>query len=201
MIHVLPYNLDPLVTNALHLLLDPLDDFRLLTPHSALPSKRSIADNQPTIVLAGCCELGDQLPSIHQQTPNAHLIAIGSDADLLPLHLVHDVPLAGAIHVHELNRAFVHTLRAVAAGATAFSHKVVTQVIPQASGSSLVAIVRADLSPREKEVLSLVASGEQNKQIASRLNLADSTVRNCVSEIYAKFGVKSRAQLLVQLNQ
>jgi DNA-binding NarL/FixJ family response regulator len=42
-------------------------------------------------------------------------------------------------------------------------------------------------------VLRLVAAGETNHAIASRLHLADKTVHRHVSNIYAKLGVSSRA--------
>jgi DNA-binding CsgD family transcriptional regulator len=49
------------------------------------------------------------------------------------------------------------------------------------------------LSPRELEVLRLVASGETNKEIAATLVLSGRTVDRHVSNIYAKLGVSSRA--------
>ena len=49
------------------------------------------------------------------------------------------------------------------------------------------------LTGRELEVLRLVAAGETNHAIASRLHLADKTVHRHVSNIYAKLGVSSRA--------
>ena len=49
------------------------------------------------------------------------------------------------------------------------------------------------LSPRELEVLRLVASGETNKAIAAELVLSERTIDRHVSNIYAKLGVSSRA--------
>ena len=49
------------------------------------------------------------------------------------------------------------------------------------------------LTGRELEVLRLVAAGETNHAIATRLHLADKTVHRHVSNIYAKLGVSSRA--------
>jgi DNA-binding NarL/FixJ family response regulator len=49
------------------------------------------------------------------------------------------------------------------------------------------------LTPRELEVLLLVATGETNKAIAARLVLSERTVDRHVSNIYAKLGVSSRA--------
>jgi DNA-binding NarL/FixJ family response regulator len=48
------------------------------------------------------------------------------------------------------------------------------------------------LSAREIEVMSLIADGQTNGQIAARLFLAEKTVKNHVRRIYSKLGVGSR---------
>jgi DNA-binding CsgD family transcriptional regulator len=48
------------------------------------------------------------------------------------------------------------------------------------------------LSAREAEVMSLIADGQTNGEIAARLFLAEKTVKNHVRRIYAKLGVGSR---------
>jgi LuxR family maltose regulon positive regulatory protein len=53
------------------------------------------------------------------------------------------------------------------------------------------------LTPRELEVLSLLASGLSNRQIASKLVLAEGTVKFYVHTILEKLGVHSRTQALV----
>jgi DNA-binding NarL/FixJ family response regulator len=51
----------------------------------------------------------------------------------------------------------------------------------------------AGLSPREAEVLRLVARGLSNREAAARLHISTKTVGNHVSSIYAKIGVSTRA--------
>ncbi len=48
------------------------------------------------------------------------------------------------------------------------------------------------LSAREIEVMSLIADGQTNGEIAARLFLAEKTVKNHVRRIYSKLGVGSR---------
>ena len=55
------------------------------------------------------------------------------------------------------------------------------------------AVPAAGLTPRELEVLRLVAAGWTNKAIASELVLSERTVERHVSNILAKLGVSSRA--------
>lgn len=55
-----------------------------------------------------------------------------------------------------------------------------------------------ELTPREHEILDSIARGLDNAQIAARLDLAEKTVRNRVSQIFAKIAVESRAQAIVR---
>lgn len=54
------------------------------------------------------------------------------------------------------------------------------------------------LTDREEEVLALIAAGLANGDIARRLVLSDKTVRNHVTNIFAKLGVADRAQAIVR---
>lgn len=57
--------------------------------------------------------------------------------------------------------------------------------------------VFAALSPREREVLTLLAEGFGNAQIAAQLSISEKTVRNHVSNLFDKLGVWTRAQAIV----
>lgn len=52
----------------------------------------------------------------------------------------------------------------------------------------------ADLSPREREVLSLIARGATNKEIADDLFLSPHTVKDHTSSLYRKLDVRNRAE-------
>lgn len=55
-----------------------------------------------------------------------------------------------------------------------------------------------ELTPREREVLEIVAQGLDNYAIAARLRISKKTVRNHVSVIFSKLGVNSRAQAVAR---
>ncbi|MEU8271547.1 response regulator transcription factor [Sphaerisporangium sp. NPDC049002] len=57
------------------------------------------------------------------------------------------------------------------------------------------------LTAREREVLDLIAAGLSNQRIAERLFLAPKTVRNNVSNVFAKLQVADRAQAIVQARE
>jgi ATP/maltotriose-dependent transcriptional regulator MalT len=48
------------------------------------------------------------------------------------------------------------------------------------------------LSPRELDVLQLVAGGRSNREIGTALFLSEATVKSHLAHIYAKLGVRSR---------
>jgi len=52
------------------------------------------------------------------------------------------------------------------------------------------------LSEREKEIVSLVAMGLTNSEIAEKLFLSEGTVKNYISNIFSKLGAKNRASLI-----
>jgi DNA-binding NarL/FixJ family response regulator len=55
-----------------------------------------------------------------------------------------------------------------------------------------------ELTPREREVLEIVAQGLDNYAIAARLHISEKTVRNHVSVIFGKLGLNSRAQAVAR---
>jgi len=57
--------------------------------------------------------------------------------------------------------------------------------------------VFATLTPREREVVELLAGGRDNAQIAARLALSEKTVRNHITSIFAKLEVENRGQAIV----
>jgi DNA-binding CsgD family transcriptional regulator len=56
------------------------------------------------------------------------------------------------------------------------------------------------LTRREAEVAALIALGASNAEIATALNVERATVKTHLTQIYAKFGVRSRIQLALRLN-
>mgnify|MGYP001793858588 CR=1 FL=1 len=55
--------------------------------------------------------------------------------------------------------------------------------------------IRKGITPREQEVLNLVAEGASNREIANMLHIAEKTVKNHVSSLLSRVGVRDRTQL------
>lgn len=58
---------------------------------------------------------------------------------------------------------------------------------------SASAVTAATLSPREREILRLIANGSTNDEIASRLDLSVRTVERHITGVYGKIGARGRA--------
>lgn len=64
-------------------------------------------------------------------------------------------------------------------------------------GSEVLPAPFDELTPREREVLELIARGHSNDEIAGRLSVSPHTVRNHINRVFAKLGVRDRAQAIV----
>lgn len=94
-------------------------------------------------------------------------------------------------------------IEAIASGEAIFGPAIATRVIeffsaPQVLGPPLVF---PELTEREREVLDLIAQGHNNQAIARKLFVSPKTVRNHVSNIFAKLQVADRAQAIVRARE
>ena len=92
-------------------------------------------------------------------------------------------------------------IRSVVAGQYWLRHETVTDIVQhlreQAASSRREASPAERLTARERQVIAGVATGESNREIATRLGLSEITVKHHVSNIFDKLGVSNRAELAV----
>jgi two-component system response regulator DegU len=91
--------------------------------------------------------------------------------------------------------AIIEAVRTVAQNETYLSKAVVASVMEHAISKD-ARQPKPELSPREMEVLQLVAQGWDNAQIARTLSISEGTVKNHVTNLYNKVGARSRAELV-----
>jgi DNA-binding NarL/FixJ family response regulator len=82
-------------------------------------------------------------------------------------------------------REFLEALRRVANGGAALDPEVVTQLLVRSGKQDPI----AELSPREREVLSLMAEGRTNGMIAEALVVTEGAVEKHVTNIFSKLGL------------
>jgi DNA-binding NarL/FixJ family response regulator len=94
-------------------------------------------------------------------------------------------------------------VRAVAAGEAIFGPAIATKVLGYFAAAHGTHLPPAfpELTDREREVLELVAQGLSNQQITRQLVVSPKTVRNHISNIFAKLQVADRAQAIVRARE
>jgi DNA-binding NarL/FixJ family response regulator len=149
------------------------------------------------------------MPGTDGVTATAAMLAAQPDLAVLALTMHDDDE-----HVHAALRAgargylvkgadadsIVRAVRAVAAGDAVYGGDVARRLTaglvaaaPPPPGAPL-----PDLTPREREVLDLLAGGCRNREIGDRLGMSEKTVRNHVSHLLMKFGVDDRTAIALR---
>jgi DNA-binding NarL/FixJ family response regulator len=85
-------------------------------------------------------------------------------------------------------------IREVRQGGAPMSREIARKVIFSFQEPLVSAAEVEDLSPREREILELLAEGFPNKEIAGRVGVADGTVRWHLRHVYHKLHVRSRTE-------
>ncbi len=107
---------------------------------------------------------------------------------------------AGFVLKHAVPAELVDAVRTVAAGGAWIDKRVaatVVSAVTQAPGSGTAAgTALAELTAREREILTLMAYGLTNADIKDRLTLSEATVKTHVARILSKTGVHDRGQAI-----
>ncbi len=88
-------------------------------------------------------------------------------------------------------------LKAVMAGQNVFGNEIVSKLPFLIHEEESTQIQNTNISERENEIICLVAKGFSNKEIADTLYLSEGTIRNYLSTILDKLGLRDRTQLAV----
>lgn len=92
----------------------------------------------------------------------------------------------------------INAVRTVSAGGTVFQEDVLAYIRKRIGSARGEKGIFALLSARELQVVRLIAEGLSNQEIADRLYLSNGTVRNHISVILEKTGLKHRTQIAVR---
>jgi two-component system, NarL family, response regulator DevR len=129
--------------------------------------------------------------------PETRVIILTSSAQEEFLVQALQAGAAGYVLKNVGNQELIRAIYAALNGQTALDPQTTSQMVSR--WRNLEAQTQADafrnLSPRELEVLGLVAEGKSNKEIGAALHLRDLTVRNYVSNILEKLDLTNRVEL------
>ena len=136
---------------------------------------------------------------IHQQFPNMPILVLTTYDDD---EWVFDAIRAGAkgYLLKDTPRVdLIKAVRGTAQGKSFVDPEVAGKLLNQVAGQTALPVssLTEKLSPREVEILRLIAQGATNQDIAAQLFLSEGTVRNYVSSIFAKLEVGDRTQAAV----
>ncbi|TMM11502.1 MAG: response regulator transcription factor [Actinobacteria bacterium] len=173
-------------------------DFEVVDAGTLDEAIRAARDQGPDIALVDL-----ELPPLGGVTAVRRLAAVGSTFTVVwSFQPSREAVLAavragahGFLHKEISPEGLVRALRGVAQGEAPLSRDLASLMIDALHGldEKTVARERAGaLSPREREVLDLVAQGARNKQIAARLVISEFTVKRHVQNILQKLELPSR---------
>lgn len=136
---------------------------------------------------------------IRQGCPRTRILVLTSYADDAQVFAA----LRAGAHSYLLKTAppqdIIHAVMTTATGDSVYQGGVAQRITDQLwTGRVAARPAYAHLTPREHNILDLMARGHSNATIADRLVLSLKTVRNNVSTIFTKLGVASRAEAVAR---
>lgn len=124
--------------------------------------------------------------AIRAHDPEARILVYSTFAQDDEIQAALDAGAAGYLQKSATRDELVAALRCVASG---------DEYLPQDLAQRLTNLrLNAAITPRERDILALIASGHANKQIAARFDISEDTVKRHVSHILEKLNVNDRAQ-------
>ncbi|MEM1254879.1 MAG: response regulator transcription factor [Cyanobacteria bacterium P01_H01_bin.21] len=97
---------------------------------------------------------------------------------------------------------FIHIIQSTCKGYMQFDPTMGQKLYQQLKSPQLATTVDnlKGVTPREREVLKLIAAGASNREISQMLHIAEKTVKNHVSNILSRVGLRDRTQLAIWVN-
>jgi signal transduction histidine kinase/DNA-binding NarL/FixJ family response regulator len=144
---------------------------------------------------------GDLIKDLRVLNPRAQALVVSSSVDRAETARAVNAGAAGVLHKSADMEEILDAVRRLRAGETLLPLEEVVDLLRFASShreeeyEAHQAIAR--LTPREKEVLEVLAEGLDGEEIAQRLHITLKTERNHMASILSKLGAKSRLQALV----
>lgn len=128
---------------------------------------------------------------ITQRYPTVKILIMTSFSEREDVRRAIDAGLSGYLLKDAGSDEIVSAVRAAVRGEL-YLDSAVTRCLTDPAGRGGTGL--AELTPREREVLIHIATGQSNRQIATKLRISERTARTHVSNLFAKLGVVSRTQ-------
>ena len=126
----------------------------------------------------------DAISAIRGEFPEARIIVLTTHAGDVQISRALKAGARAYLLKGSVRKELLDTIRAVHAGQKRLSSEVAAEVAEHAIDDAV--------TPREADVLRLIASGNANKEIAAKLSLTEETVKSHIRHIMAKLGANDR---------
>jgi DNA-binding NarL/FixJ family response regulator len=133
---------------------------------------------------------------LKEQCPALHILVLTAYDDDAYVTGLLSAGASGYLLKEEALDTLVAAIRAIAKGESWLSQRIAGRLARKAI-APVRAVEAEPLTPREREVLRLLALGLSNEEIAEKLSITKRTVQNHVSNIYGKLGLDSRAEAVL----
>ena len=189
MIRVLAVDDHPLVREGIAALIECEEDMELIgEATNGREALELFRKHQPDITLMDLQmpEMNgiDATGAIRGEFPDARIIILTTHPGDVQVSRALKAGARGYVLKGMLRKELLDTIRAVHAGHKRLSSEAAAEIAEHATDSGL--------TPREIDVLRLVAAGNANKEIGARLSLTEVTIKSHVKNILAKLGASDR---------
>jgi len=138
------------------------------------------------------------LREIHDEKLKTKVVLLTASLDDANVLLAMELGVWGLILKESASVSLVDAVRRVARGDRSLDPSLVNRAVERMSRKShALKEVQQLLSPRETEVVKMVAIGHRNKEIALRLTITEGTVKFYLHSIYEKLGIQGRVELIL----
>lgn len=185
----------PVVRGALKALLEGQDDVEVMGEAGDIASARTaVAELGPRVLVLDVNMPDglavDALADLHQEAPETAIVLLTMERDLTLARRALDAGASGYLFKDSAHLELIEAVRAAAAGKRHLAPAVAAGLKDQHDTEE-----RPPLSPRETEVLKLMALGHTNREIGEQLSLSVRTVETHRAHIQQKLNLSSRPQL------
>jgi DNA-binding NarL/FixJ family response regulator len=135
---------------------------------------------------------------IRQLRPETKLIFLTREDSDAARFAALEAGASGFIHKSRAASEVVDAIRTVAGGGSLFTPRTISSLLHKRRE---VASQLERLTPREKEVLRLMAEGVSSRDIAGRLGISYTTVRTHIRSLGSKLGVHSKLEAIVKARE
>jgi DNA-binding NarL/FixJ family response regulator len=140
----------------------------------------------------------DAASGIRQLRPETKLIFLTREDSDAARFAALEAGASAFIHKSRAAQDVVDAIRTVAEGGSLFTPRTIAQLL---SSRREVEAQLERLTPREKEVLRLMAEGTASREIASKLGISYTTVRTHIRSLGSKLGVHSKLEAIVKARE